>query len=538
MVTKTNPQQRTGTFGIHVHTGNVLWELAHAHKSAEDVIVELVQNAVDEGATRILISINKAKETLLAFDDGYGTTFQEMQNLWSNVGTSTKRGRADKIGQKGIAKLAGLSIAEEYNFTTRPLKIKGSGYFTMKLKKSELRENEAPKMGFVHEEPGFGVNHEYVKFKATTRVLLKGLSSSAIRELQDIQEIADTVGEKFATAIRRRNVVIQILFSANREEPQRVQAKAREFPGTKQKVETIKTTFGDVDIELYTTIQPVKSPKLIVECNNWPFDLQNMRGLWKDARAILGSGHFQGYFRINWGNLVSDRSRMAEDELYDALAEAILTYQEESLILYLEELKDTSRFKKYADIIRGTVEQLDKFFKEHPQLSLQGRLHQLVGLVSSNHTAASAGERTPERFRTLPTIAEVRERRKTQNQDRKHSSPTQERTKLPHSSVKHPSGRPRHLIQGQFGLTVTYEEATEKTGFKWRTRIQGGILIFNLSHEDWIRADTAGTKTLQEYVQLHIVKELTALSEDNANVREHFLKVFENSFLQYFTPFM
>src|SRR3989344_2279395 len=127
---------RPETIRIGLHTGNVLWYLAHLNRTPSEVVVELVQNALDEDAKHIHIFIDARRASLIAYDDGNGATVEEIGRVWEKVGLSAKKGKAGKTGEKGIAKLSGFSIAEKYVFTTRPLLMKGSSYFSIMLKRS------------------------------------------------------------------------------------------------------------------------------------------------------------------------------------------------------------------------------------------------------------------------------------------------------------------------------------------------------------------------------------------------------------------
>ena len=79
-------------------------------------LAELVKNAYDADATQVILrmqNVDKPGGTISIEDDGHGMTFEEIQNYWMRIATTTKRANPESrryrrpvTGEKGIGRLA------------------------------------------------------------------------------------------------------------------------------------------------------------------------------------------------------------------------------------------------------------------------------------------------------------------------------------------------------------------------------------------------------------------------------------------------
>lgn len=81
------------------------------------VLLEVVQNAIDSGATRIELKINQQKRLFVVYDNGNGCGIEKFQRALRSLNSSMKDER--KYGQFGRGLVAPLSIADEgFTFTS------------------------------------------------------------------------------------------------------------------------------------------------------------------------------------------------------------------------------------------------------------------------------------------------------------------------------------------------------------------------------------------------------------------------------------
>ncbi|MBI1873898.1 MAG: ATP-binding protein [Acidobacteria bacterium] len=98
---------------------HLLEDLRHAYTGAleETILTEVVANALDSGATRVLLLTNPADATLTIVDDGRGMQRRELAR-YHDVAASTKA-RGDGIGFAGVGIKLGLLVSREVVTETR-----------------------------------------------------------------------------------------------------------------------------------------------------------------------------------------------------------------------------------------------------------------------------------------------------------------------------------------------------------------------------------------------------------------------------------
>lgn len=534
------------TIPIGFHKGNIAYDIAHANKTPGQVVQELFQNALDPDVAAShfhVIVTEKAggNSRIDAYDDGHGVSREDMAKVWEKVGMSLKRGVKDAVGEKGIAKLSGLSISKQWIMITRPTRIKGSQYFSLTLNKDELRENEEPIVHGKTQPQGFGFG-SVVSFKPTTRTSLLGITTSVISELSDLEFLAGELGSSFAKKLRETKADVQIIFRPLNGSERKITVRPREFAGRKEDPVTIKTSYGDVTFEIYSSSKPDKKARIIVlHDGRWEFDLSNITSLWKKVSETLGSGHYQGYINVSFCNLLPNREGFAHDEKEDVFVETVLDFCRAYIAPNLEDLKDRTRFALITRVFEIAVEKLDALLASDPQLLANAKLS---GLVSSENVKSPSVEKTPMRFKKHdhPTLLESKIRRSKTSTTKSSSSKTPHERK-PRSSFQDDSVKPRALVTSKMGLTLKYEEGNPKFGFAWRVRSENGVIIFNITHPDWIRINALKgieiEPALKRYVSLLTVREISAQSITHVKERTIFEEHFDRKFFPiFFKAFM
>lgn len=528
---------------IDLLKGNVLLGIAQSHRRASQVVLELVQNALDEDPKHVFIIISEERKTISVYDDGNGVSEQDMVENWLNVGKSRKRGQKDKIGERAFAKVAPLLIGDGFTLTSRPMGIPKSHYFSTTVLRKEFEDNPKPEVHLKQHEIGFSYG-DVVSFKPTTLAKISGVSKGALRELLRMDALAEEIADTFGSKIQRSGVNIQILSRpagvGNRKDEKRAEVRPREFPGTRQKEFSIPTKFGPVTFEMYTTRQAIRGAKVLVDhAGRHEFLLANMTELWRRVKDCLGSGHFHGKIHVNFCTILPERQGFELNEQYDAFVEAVETFVDDVARPYIEELRLENKFEKYNALFASALDRLDEFFKKFPELKLRGAMPRFIKQAADEATLLGGNQRGDDR--KAPDIHEVLERHKARREQKRHPKPSG--GKEGHSSGSRtpaplPPGRIQKKVKGQCGIEVTYGTPTSETGFKKRTWWDAGTIVFNIEHPDWSMYDNAGEKPLTSYIQLHLIKELTVVSTDFQNCRQHFLELFEDVYMPFMAMFI
>lgn len=96
------------------------------YSSTPAVLTEIIANAYDAEATKVIIDMNQSQNTITITDNGHGMTSEDLQNKFLNVGyarrnhsefTLNKKRRV--MGRKGIGKLAMFSLANIVKISTK-----------------------------------------------------------------------------------------------------------------------------------------------------------------------------------------------------------------------------------------------------------------------------------------------------------------------------------------------------------------------------------------------------------------------------------
>lgn len=515
---------------MDVHKGNAIYEMIHINKKPSQVAVELVQNALDERAVHIRIIVDAGKRVLWAYDDGDGVSKREILELWQNIGMSSKRGKLDQIGQKGVAKLANLSIAGLNTFVSRPRKQPGSGYFKIVIDKSKIKDVAEPKLLCYDLVTGFSFGDQ-VKFKATTLVRLDDLQKGALAEFAHPEQVAEKIGKAFAKKIRGTRADIQLTYiPAGKGQPVTVIVRPKEYEGKRQIVRKISTPYGPVSFEMTTTMHAMNSFELVVDYVNrmggtWSFDLANVAGILdkREIADILGSGHFQGRIEVNFCTLEPDRQGFIDDDERDAFVRAVHTYTFDHAEPYLAHIKsqvDTDREQKVLEAVQN---HLNTVFRKNPTLLLEGGLRTfLPGGIPAEVPKGAPAKVSRQEAPAMEDIVPPGGKKATPT--KKPAAPAPKRPKRP-SKPKPPAPK-----EAALGIRIVRKLANQEPNFSGPSYADDGTIFFNVEHEAWIRAAKNGDKVLTTYVNEHSAKEIAAMMIDNERDREAFLETYDEQY--------
>ena len=523
---------------MDLHKGMAAKNLADAYSDPYDAVREIIQNSIDAEAKNIHIILNSVNRQLKVIDNGIGESYEQLSQKWGKIGVSFKAEDPEKYGKKGIGNLAGIAIAEHYEVTTRPTFIKGSHYFRAHLKSKDL-ELDQPELPAEEFPLGFGLPKTAFG-SVITQVILSKMSKSVVVQLSNIEELADVIADAFSVKISSRGIKILIVNKTPLGDKS-IQVRPKEFIGRRNDPHTIRIFDKSVVFEMYTTLQPIKSPHLIILHSRnsppTPVYLQNLKDIWNRVKDSLGSGYIEGNIYVEgFCELTADRRHFKMDREYDMLCEAILQYDEDCAKVYLEEMKGQALINRYTEMFRTSSDTMDRYLRNNPELQLQLSSH-LTGFVSRGHYEAEKAPVTPEKFRQTPkekppTITEVKKRRELRKEGEK-KQPEQEHKKYQHTKVKDPEGYLQRQVKGQFGVTISWD-SPKSEGSRWMTRMENGVIVFNVEHNNWIKAkDKSKSKaTLQNYINLHILKEVAAVGMDETR-KKHFIEGIDNLLMKY-----
>ena len=127
-----------------VNFGNLIRDLAemYSHTVPEVVLVELIANSLDAGATQISIQLDLQSNTLVVTDDGKGMASGEFAE-YLDFAAGLKR-RGDGIGFAGVGAKISFNVADKVITETRSDSFSGGSNWYLRSDKQLIWDDHAP----------------------------------------------------------------------------------------------------------------------------------------------------------------------------------------------------------------------------------------------------------------------------------------------------------------------------------------------------------------------------------------------------------
>lgn len=514
-----------GNIAVGFHYGRTLLHLADSYARPTQVILELIQNAIDAGAKNIYLKVVAGRASrqriIYCADDGAGASFEELEQRFQRISEQQKTG---KIGHKGIGNLASLAIAEGFSLTTRPggpLATR-ERYFTIKLSRTGLEEMaEGVTLPYLRETKEFrpGAEHKLATdFGISTLLIVQGVRQAALRQLADASTIAQTIENRFAPQILERKIRIWVDAGGHR-----LLVQPAAFPGTPETTE-IETLSGTVRFEIFVGTKPVKTPKLAVIHGKTPEEQYAIPfgpflEISPAVREVFNSGLLQGNVYVPFCRLTPDREEFEYDDELSAFWEALETYAKLYGRKILERISEEKRDVKIAQVLLGALRRLEKFLAGHREEFIP----LFRGQVSEGHFGAENGELAEPLRSVEPT------RRGPRQPGEPRPGPKSEQKRRIHSGVTD-SGSRRRVYNRQLGIQVEYRDPRPEEGRDWLSKREGSKIILNSLNPLW-QAVESDSQAHTQYCFLLMLKELILAPQDEGPAKEFFNDTFEHNYM-------
>lgn len=163
------------------------------YKTLPPVLSELISNAYDADASNVIIKFEDSanSKTIMVVDDGYGMTFEELNNSFLKIGRNRRKYSNEKTpkgrkvtGRKGLGKLAIFGIANEIEVQTIKEGLKNT--FIMNLKDILSTDKEY--------NPPIIVQNEVTKDTSGTTIILRDIQR---KSSFDIDELKAAISKRF-----------------------------------------------------------------------------------------------------------------------------------------------------------------------------------------------------------------------------------------------------------------------------------------------------------------------------------------------------
>lgn len=202
---------------VRPHLGRMLMLAAGKYPNLLDVILEVVQNAIDSNARNVYVVFDQKRRRFVVQDDGDGASVEMFNQALGQVGVSMKS--QSKLGQFGLGLVSPLGKCVRFTFTSCPKGVhKGYIRWTFVTKDIEgahheivIPHEELSEMRFVERSDLSKSNKTAVTWR--TQVAINNFTKDKIiSRISGIDEIVHKVFDRFGVAMHKKQVLLHVRF--------------------------------------------------------------------------------------------------------------------------------------------------------------------------------------------------------------------------------------------------------------------------------------------------------------------------------------
>ncbi len=528
---------------IKINQGMALKQLAGIYPTLHDVILEIVQNAldVDVCANRIWIKINEKSRFISVRDNGAGASTEKFETALKSVAEPGRKGRGS-IGQFGVGLISPLGKCKRFTFTSCPYP-KQHGFLRWILETNRLfnqRESitiPTPRLLSHITLDKNSPSLQSVEWR--TEVSLFDVTEDKIIGRVDPEELIGAILDRFGAVMRKNKVKITVSYSPQKG-PHRDwhEIAASEFRGTKLAETVIETaSAGKTTFRLFIA-RPSKNGRegrILMgstrDDSRFPFHflVRSSGLLTEEVVNALSSGVFEGEIISEKVQLHPNRQTFEKNDAFLDLCVAIEEWYHKHGAAHFTEAKQCRKEERYQKLGLRSLRVLEGI------LRLPTHAHLLSVLRAFKRGTIGDGHVTPPKkqvgdVQEKPSISvgggagRTREEPDGSN-PRTPQEPKTEKTGHVPLTVAGPKGERRRLVsRSSFGLQFSHE-ALQGMKDLWKLDPQEGVLTFNTRHPSWLlceeKSDTALMR-LQEQVAMQALT-LYAMPEENRLIQKQIL---------------
>ena len=507
-------------YEFRFHEGFVLIErLAKIYHSLLAVILEQVQNALDKGATSIVIGVNSKARTSVVRDNGYGVTPEEFQRALTSVGKTIKAD--DKLGQFGLGMVAGLGVAKEMSLTSTP-RSNPRAYRTWTFDREKIKERT--RIGTIpcvlRPDLHYGPKADGLLWRTEFRCA--GITGDKkISELSYETLYAEVVS-RYGVVMRRNKVTVTLVITEENGKRTSWQFKAPDYAGEPLPEATLKSPeAGETAVRLFFARADKKyrsKGRITVGVKGNDFRIpfaafvaslpEKFRAEMKGAAEALQSGYFEGEIVNSRVTLDANRRGFELNEQCAAFCLALAEWFATIGVKHYEEMREareSARRQEFGRRALGVVRKL----MEMPAGSF---IKDVIGGFSKGTISRGHTQKKSEAFTSFGVLrdahpelgAESAEEGKKPNGKRREIPEYEKPADTP-LTVAGPKGPRRAIVRdNSLGLTLMHDLMPEN--LLWQLDVGIGVLRVNIRHPLWVRCSDKGDAALMRFQVNLIVK--------------------------------
>ena len=492
----------SGKTSLSVHMGGTLKNLARFYPDMASVVDEMIQNALDAGATLVQLRVNQKTRFIAIRDNGRGMSQQAFEKRVSQSIGHTLKSEED-LGQFGIGAISAWGKCQEFSVTscpaprkeayvtwTFPVDSEASGVSVDWRERKDLRF--APDQ--VNVRSGQNVwwrtaieIKEYVKDRALSEMTMKGILESATM--------------KYSSKMERLGTRLRVDFVDYAGNESSAEVAAAKFTGTRlPERRYYRESSGEVIVRMYLAKRHDSRGRVNIKFgeagNDFRFPFSHFRTSSAkellDSRVMeaLGSGIFEGEVLGELVQLTPSRTCFERNDAMIDLCVSLETWFREEGEHYLDEQRRVRQSERYQEIGHYAHSRLDRLFRESPRgEDLKAALSRFrYGSIGLGHSERETTREQEEKSKAITgsqkKVGGEGSKRSQEEAIREHDEP--------HLTSRGPNGSKRRLVQGgSHGLQFAYDEMPDSPKL-WELDLDEGVIVFNTMHPDWVECDRKG----------------------------------------------
>jgi hypothetical protein len=484
--------------------------LANKYNTLTLTIVEMAQNAIDAGATRIFVGIDLHHRQMIVLDNGKGVSKEMFDDALASV-AETKKGKR-QIGRFGIGLISPLNKCNKFYFISQHVTSSHPVKWTFEAKQVERQKEEVripcENLSSMPSIPNaLAAEAEYFEqSRWRTMVHLMDLSTDRTVTRIDVDAIEEQIRTKLGHHMHQKSIEMRLVVV---DDGLAVVRDIKPFAFTGEPFDVItleESDVGAVEFELYRarkvggkrnghvsvsemdSVYPVAWREFINQARggNWTS--------YSDVFEVLGSGYFEGIIRAKGITLMPERTKFEYNDALIGLYAVLDQWFAEYGKAYFEEEKDQVKDERYRQISLSVMESMRNMLRlpqfQELALGIQSHLH--TGHIGEGH-GKKGKNIIREDDKPSTRVGQGGAGRKRQ----RNSSTDADGQRNPDGSTRDGDipfgvvgkGKRRSCVQDDsLGLWI------EVTDFEYSTRLwefdhEHGVLSFNSSNVIWADLD-------------------------------------------------
>ncbi|RJQ37498.1 hypothetical protein C4552_00460 [Candidatus Parcubacteria bacterium] len=507
---------------LEFHQGQALLIAADTYPTILDVLYEEVQNALDEGATRIWIDVNQKKKIrqITVQDNGNGASVEKFEKALVTVGRTMKK--EDKLGRFGRGLVSPLGKCERFTFTSTPKDnprlYRCWMFVTDKIEHqthnlsipSESKQNLVYGVaGTTSSRPGVVV----VPWR--TEVRIERYTEDRHRGHIDVDSLHEGILDRFATTMRKLGTVISVRIRNEDGKDTGREFRAESFNGKPLEVFTSKDKdAGVTTFRLYIARRTDKGRKGRVGIGEMANDFRMHFGVFAYAAkawledevvAALSSGIFEGEILTEKARLHASRKKFEEDQALVGLCGSINHWFDQVGKKIYDEAKEIRREEVLQECGERTMSVM------RSMLSAPEFQWIREGVLGSVRYGTVTADHIPVKLRDHGELVGVRVTGGGPAEGGEHGGNGKPSSELSGDTpfyVTGPRGTQRKLVRdNSIGLGLSHNELTDPNKF-WEFDERSGIITLNIGHPIWAQVEKSGRIATMRFQELLIVSVL------------------------------